>query len=395
MTIAGKIQGFITQSSWIRKMFEEGIQLKREFGAENVFDFSLGNPNVEPPEEVRQVLRETVMADIPGKHAYMPNAGYPETRRAVAAYLRGEHDGLDLSEEHIVMTVGAGGALNVIFKTLLDPGDEVLIPAPYFVEYRFYVDNGGGVTRVIPSRGDFSLDLEALEAGITERTKAVLINSPNNPTGKVYRPESLRALAEIMNRKSRQYGRPIYLLSDEPYRDIVYDGLQVPSVLKAYDNSLMAFSYSKSLSISGERIGYIAVQPACEHLPDIMAGLVLCNRMLGFVNAPALMQRLVARVQGLKIDAEIYRKKRDLLCDGLTAVGYDVRKPEGAFYLFLKTPIADDVAFARALQEERILTVPGSGFGGPGHIRIAYCVADETIRNAIPGFGRVLHKYKK
>ncbi len=394
MAIAEKIQGFITQSSWIRKMFEEGIQLKREFGAENVFDFSLGNPNVEPPEELRQVLRETVTADIPGKHAYMPNAGYPETRKAVAGYLSSEHS-LDISEDHIVMTVGAGGALNVIFKTLLDPGDEVLIPAPYFVEYRFYVDNGGGVTRVVPTRDDFSLNPEAIEAGITARTKAVLINSPNNPTGKVYPREDLRTLAEILVRKSRQHGRPIYLVSDEPYRDIVYDGIRVPSVLKAYANSLMAFSYSKSLSLSGERIGYIAVQPACDSLPEIMAGLVLCNRMLGFVNAPALMQRLVARLQGLSVDAEIYRKKRDLLCEGLASVGYEVSKPEGAFYLFMKTPVDDDIAFARALQGERILTVPGSGFGGPGHIRIAYCVADETIRNALPGFGRVWEKVKK
>jgi len=394
MAIAEKIQGFITQSSWIRKMFEEGIQLKREFGADNVFDFSLGNPNVEPPQALQQALRDVVGEDIPGKHAYMPNAGYPETRQAVAGYLSREH-GLQITGENIVMTVGAGGALNVIFKTLLNPGDEVLIPAPYFVEYRFYVDNGGGVTRVVPTREDFSLDLKAVEAGINERTKAILINSPNNPTGKVYDAASLRGLAEIMARKSGQYRKAIYLVSDEPYRDIVYDGIRVPSVLKAYRNSLLAFSYSKSLSLSGERIGYIVAHPDCEALSELMGGLVLCNRMLGFVNAPALMQRVVARVQGLNVDAEIYRQKRDLLCEGLTSVGYELTKPEGAFYLFLKAPSDDDVAFVRALQEERILTVPGSGFGGPGYIRIAYCVADATIRNAIPGFGRVLGKYRK
>jgi len=394
MAIAEKIQGFITQSSWIRKMFEEGIQLKREYGADNVFDFSLGNPNVEPPEALQQALREVAGADIPGKHAYMPNAGYPETRQAVAGYLSGEH-GLNLTGENIVMTVGAGGALNVIFKTLLNPGDEVLIPAPYFVEYRFYVDNGGGATRVVPTRDDFSLDLPAMEAGINGRTKAILINSPNNPTGKVYDAASLRGLAEIMARKSGQYGQAIYLISDEPYRDIVYDGIRVPSVLKAYCHSLVAFSYSKSLSLSGERIGYIVAHPECDALAELMGGLVLCNRMLGFVNAPALMQRVVARVQGLNVDAEIYRRKRDLLCEGLTAAGYELTKPEGAFYLFLKAPIADDVAFVRALQEERILTVPGSGFGGPGYIRIAYCVADATIRNALPGFGRVLGKFRK
>lgn len=393
MAIAEKIQGFITQSSWIRKMFEEGIQLKMEFGAKNVFDFSLGNPNVEPPEDLKKELRLVAGEDLPGKHAYMPNAGYPETREAIADFLSLEHD-LTLMRDHIVMTVGAGGALNVIFKTLLNPGDEVLIPAPYFVEYRFYVDNGGGVTRVVPTHADFSLDLKAIEEGINEKTKAVLINSPNNPTGKVYDAAAIHALAAILSRKSREYGKIIYLVSDEPYRDIVYDGIEVPSILKAYPNSLMAFSYSKSLSLPGERIGYIVAHPECEHIHDIMGGLVLCNRMLGFVNAPALMQRVIARVQGLKVDVEIYKRKRDLLCDGLASVGYTVKKPEGAFYLFLKAPIADDVTFARALQKERILTVPGSGFGGPGHIRIAYCVDDDTIRNAIPGFGEVLKEFK-
>ncbi len=393
MAIAEKIQGFITQSSWIRKMFEEGIQLKMEFGAKNVFDFSLGNPNVDPPEDLKKALRLVVEEDLPGKHAYMPNAGYPETREAIADFLSLEHD-LTLLRDHIVMTVGAGGALNVIFKTLLNPGDEVLIPAPYFVEYRFYVDNGGGVTRIVPTHEDFSLDLKAIEGGINEKTKAVLINSPNNPTGKVYDAAAIHGLAEIMKRKAREYGNIIYLVSDEPYRDIVYDGIAVPSILKAYPNSLMAFSYSKSLSLPGERIGYIVAHPECEHILDIMGGLTLCNRMLGFVNAPALMQRVIARVQGMKVDVEIYRRKRDLLCDGLASVGYTVKKPEGAFYLFLKAPIDDDVAFTRALQKERILTVPGSGFGGPGYIRIAYCVGDDTIRNAIPGFGEVLKEFK-
>ncbi|MEI7639003.1 MAG: pyridoxal phosphate-dependent aminotransferase, partial [Syntrophus sp. (in: bacteria)] len=272
MAIAEKIQGFITQSSWIRKMFEEGIQLKMEFGAKNVFDFSLGNPNVDPPEDLKKELRLVVGEDLPGKHAYMPNAGYPETREAIADFLSLEHD-LTLMREHIVMTVGAGGALNVIFKTILNPGDEVLIPAPYFVEYRFYVDNGGGVTRIVPTHEDFSLDLKAMEGGINEKTKAVLINSPNNPTGKVYDAATIHGLAEIMKRKAREYGNIIYLVSDEPYRDIVYDGVEVPSILKAYPNSLMAFSYSKSLSLPGERIGYIVAHPECEHILDIMGGL--------------------------------------------------------------------------------------------------------------------------
>ena len=393
MAMAKKIEGFITQSSWIRRMFEEGIRLKQEFGAGNVYDFSLGNPNVEPPEEFRQALREVAAADIPGKHAYMPNAGYPETRRAVADYLFREQ-GVAITAEQVVMTVGAGGALNVVFKTILDPGDEVLIPTPFFVEYRFYVDNGGGVTVTVPTREDFSLDLTAIEAAINKNTKAVLINSPNNPTGRVYDVASLEGLAAVMRRKSEDYGRAIYLVSDEPYRDIVYDGVQVPGVMKLYGHSILVFSYSKSLSLSGERIGYIAVHPECEDAADLMGGLVLCNRMLGFVNAPALMQRVIARLQGVNVDAGIYKRKRDLLCEGLASVGYEVSKPEGAFYLFQKTPIADDVAFVRALQEERILAVPGSGFGGPGFIRIAYCVDDATINNAMAGFGRVLNKFK-
>ena len=393
MAMAKKIEGFITQSSWIRRMFEEGIRLKQEFGAGNVYDFSLGNPNVEPPEEFRQALREVAAADIPGKHAYMPNAGYPETRRAVADYLFREQ-GVAITAEQVVMTVGAGGALNVVFKTILDPGDEVLIPTPFFVEYRFYVDNGGGITVTVPTREDFSLDLTAIEAAINKNTKAVLINSPNNPTGRVYDVASLEGLAAVMRRKSEDYGRAIYLVSDEPYRDIVYDGVQVPGVMKLYGHSILVFSYSKSLSLSGERIGYIAVHPECEDAADLMGGLVLCNRMLGFVNAPALMQRVIARLQGVNVDAGIYKRKRDLLCEGLASVGYEVSKPEGAFYLFQKTPIADDVAFVRALQEERILAVPGSGFGGPGFIRIAYCVDDATINNAMAGFGRVLNKFK-
>jgi aspartate aminotransferase len=393
MAMAKKIEGFITQSSWIRRMFEEGIRLKQEFGAGNVYDFSLGNPNVEPPEEFRQALREVAAADIPGKHAYMPNAGYPETRRAVADYLFREQ-GVAITAEQVVMTVGAGGALNVVFKTILDPGDEVLIPTPFFVEYRFYVDNGGGITVTVPTREDFSLDLTAIEAAINKNTKAVLINSPNNPTGRVYDVASLEGLAAVMRRKSEDYGRAIYLVSDEPYRDIVYDGVQVPGVMKLYGHSILVFSYSKSLSLSGERIGYIAVHPECEDAADLMGGLVLCNRMLGFVNAPALMQRVIARLQGVNVDAGIYKRKRDLLCEGLASVGYEVSKPEGAFYLFQKTPIADDVAFVRALQEERILAVPGSGFGGPGFIRIAYCVDDATIKNAMAGFGRVLNKFQ-
>ena len=385
MAISRKIEGFITQSSWIRKMFEEGISLKKQFGAERVYDFSLGNPNIDPPALFEGHLEKIVGTNAPGRHAYMPNAGYPETRAAVAAYLSGIH-GLSLVADHIIMTCGAGGALNVILKTLLDPGDEVLVPTPFFVEYRFYADNAGGVLKLVGTKEDFSLDLKALESAITDRTKVVLINSPNNPTGRVYDEESIRALAALLEAKGRMLGQTIYLVSDEPYGEIVYDGVRVPSILKAYANSIIATSYSKSLSLPGERIGYIAANPLLSGIQDAVDGMVLCNRILGFVNAPALMQRVIAGVQGLHVDVGEYRRKRDLLCDGLASIGYRFHKPEGAFYLFPKTPVEDDVAFVTALQKRRILTVPGRGFGSPGHFRIAYCVDDATIVNAMEGF---------
>ena len=392
MAIAKKIDGFISQASFIRKMFEEGIRLKELYGADKVFDFSLGNPNLDPPAAFKECLLRLASADIPGKHMYMPNAGYLDTRAAVAEALSASR-GVTLTADQIVMTCGAGGALNVIFKTLLDPGEEVIVPGPFFVEYRFYVDNAGGVARIVRTREDFSLDLDAVREAVTEKTKAVLINSPNNPTGKVYNSENIGGLAALLREKSAEHQREIYLVSDEPYSEIVYDGLTVPSVLAAYPHSLLASSYSKSLSLPGERIGYIAVNPAIAGIGEIMGGLTLCNRILGFVNAPALMQRAIAGLAGVKVDVDCYRRKRDLLCDGLASVGYRVKRPEGAFYLFLKTPIADDVRFADALGERKILTVPGSGFFGPGHVRIAYCVDDATILGSIEGFGTVLKEF--
>ncbi len=370
-------------------MFDEGGHLKGKYGEENVFDFSLGNPNLEPPDAFKKRLSLLVNENIPGMHMYMQNAGYADTREAVAKELN-LSQGLDLTQDEIVMTCGAGGALNVILKTILDPGDEVIVPAPFFVEYRFYVDNAGGVLHVVASQEDFSLDLSALEGAINEKTRAVLINSPNNPTGKIYDEKSIRGLAAILLEKRKKYGREIFLISDEPYSDLVYDGKSVPSVIKAYPCSFVATSYSKSLSIPGERIGYIAVNPEMNDLKSVVEGLVFCNRILGFVNAPALMQRAISGLAGIRVDVEIYKRKRDLLCDGLSSVGYDLSKPEGAFYLFLKTPIPDDVRFTDILRKKRILVVPGSGFYGPGHIRIAYCVEDSTITRAIEGFREAL-----
>lgn len=388
MPVAKKIAATLTKSSWIRKMFEEGIALKKIHGAQNVFDFSLGNPNIEPPPQVKEQLQRIIDQKSPGMHAYMPNAGYPETRAALALHVGGQN-GVALTGDDIVMTCGAGGALNVVLKTLLDPGDEVAIPTPYFVEYRFYVDNAGGETVLVKTREDFSLDMEALDKAIGPRTKVVLINSPNNPTGRVYDETSLRLLAAMLEEKASRFGNDIYLVADEPYRDISYN-VEIPGILKLYRNSIIVSSYSKSLSLPGERIGYIAVNPSLSDRDAIMGGLVLCNRILGFVNAPALMQRLVAGLQGVTVDVSEYQRKRDLLCRGLGEMGYRFQVPEGAFYLFPQSPIHDDVEFVRILQKHLILAVPGSGFGGPGHFRIAYCVSDDTITRSLPGFEKAI-----
>ena len=322
----------------------------------------------------------------------MSNAGYLETRDAVAAFLRVEH-GVPINADHVIMTCGAAGALNVICKVILEPGDEVLIPTPCFMEYRFYVDNAGGVATFVKSNADFSLNLGAMRDLITERTKIVLINSPNNPTGKVYDGASIRGLSELLEDGSRKYGRDIYLVSDEPYREIVYDSVAVPSILAAYRNSMIASSYSKSLSLAGERIGYLAVNPAVSDIEEVMSGLILYNRTLGFVNAPALMQRVIAKIQGVTVDVGEYRKKRELLCNGLSSIGYEFLRPDGTFYLFPRTPIDDDIEFVKALTKRKILTVPGSGFGWSGHFRIAFCVDDATIVNSMKGFEEAFKEY--
>jgi aspartate aminotransferase len=322
----------------------------------------------------------------------MANAGLVETRNAVADYLN-KFNRPRFTADEIVMTVGAGGALNVVLKTILNPGEEVIIPKPYFVEYNFYLDNHQGVPNIVPTKDDFSFDFDAIAEAVTEKTRAVLINSPNNPTGRVYGEEMLRELAELLSRYSAKFGQPIYLISDEPYRKIVYDEITVPSVFDVYNESFVATSFSKDLSLPGERIGYAAVNPDISDKKVILAGMILCNRILGYVNAPALMQRTISHLLEDSVDIAIYKKKRDMLCDGLASFGYDFMKPEGAFYLFPKTPIDDDVAFVSALQEENILTVPGGGFGGPGHFRISYCVPDKVIEGALPGFERVMKKY--
>ncbi len=393
MPASEKIRASIERSSWIRKMFEEGMERKAKYGAENVFDFSLGNPDLEPPASVEKILSELVKDTSPGTHAYMPNAGFVETRQAVADYLN-TFNRERFTADEIIMTVGAGGGLNVVLKTILNPQEEVIIPSPYFVEYNFYLDNHQGIPKVVPTHPDFSLNLDAIAEAISEKTRAVLMNSPNNPTGRVYTAEELAGLAEVLTHYSAKFGQPIYLISDEPYRKIVYDGITVPSVFDVYRESFVVTSFSKDLSLPGERIGYAAVSPEISDKGELLGGLVLCNRILGFVNAPALMQRTVRHLLKESVDISLYQKRRDIFCEGLALAGYDFEKPQGAFYLFPRSPIEDDAAFVRALQEENILTVPGSGFGGPGHFRIAYCVEDKVIERALPGFKRVMAGYR-
>lgn len=386
MAISVKVQSCIEGSSWIRRMFEEGGRLREMYGAENVYDFTLGNPNIEPPSRFYEELRLLVNAPAPGMHRYMSNAGYDESRNAVAARLSAD-SGLPVKGTHVIMTCGASGALNVVLKTVLNPGEEVVILAPYFVEYKFYIDNHGGVPREVwTDRDNFQLDIPAIESAINEKTRAIIINTPNNPTGVIYPAEALRALGEMIERKERELERQIYLVSDEPYARIVYDGKHVPNIFRFVTNAIIVTSHSKDLALPGERIGYLAANPVMTHVELFMEGAVFCNRTLGFVNAPALMQRLVARLQYESVDSAAYQAKRDLLYENLTAYGYTMINPDGAFYLFPRSPLQDDVAFVRAAQKHNLLLVPGAGFGAPGYFRVAYCVDIEMIKRSLPAW---------
>ena len=385
MAVSNKVKGFMEQGSWIRKMFEEGISLKQQFGEENVFDLSLGNPIMEPPQEFFDELRRVAENPIAGLHRYMPNAGFVETRDAVAAQLR-EETGQDFTANEIIMCCGAGGALNVILKTLLDPGDEVVIFAPYFVEYFFYADNHGGACKVVPPNDDFLPDLDAFENAIVENTKIVLLNSPNNPSGVLYSAELLVQLGEIIQRKEKEFGSEIFLVSDEPYRKILFDGLEYPHIFDHHVRSIVATSHSKDLAVPGERLGFVAVHPDYDDKTELMDGLVFCNRTLGFVNAPALIQHIVKNLQSVTIDVQQYQDKRDFMYQNLTEIGYEMPMPQGAFYMFPKSPIEDDVEFTAELQKSNVLVVPGRGFGSPGHFRLSYCVTDETLAGSLEGF---------
>jgi aspartate aminotransferase len=372
-------------------MFEAGSQLRAQHGAERVCDFSLGNPDVEPPAAFQEALMEVAAARVPRKHGYMPNAGYPEVRERIAVQVSREQ-GVTVGAEDVVMSCGAAGGMNSALKAILDPGDEVIVSAPFFAEYGSYVDNHGGALVVASSGPDFDLDVPGIEKLVTERTAAVLINSPNNPSGRVYPRETLRALGDMLHRCRARTGRTVYLVSDEPYRNLVFDDTEVPGIFGIYPHSIVTTSYSKDLSLPGERIGYVAVSPEAEDHRAVTDAVILCTRILGYVNAPALMQRVVARLQGERVDVEIYRRKRDLFCSALGQMGYEFHRPQGAFYLFPRAPGGDDLALVSALQEELILVVPGRGFAFPGYFRIAFCVDTPVIERSLEGFQRVARK---
>lgn len=386
MAIAMKIASHISKSSWIRRMFEEGERLRQEFGADKIYDFTLGNPDVEPPEAFNRELLRLAQNPVPGMHRYMNNAGYAETRAAVAGKLSRD-SGLAVPADNIIMTCGAGGALNVVLKTILNPGEEVIILAPFFVEYKFYIDNHGGVpVEVWTNRDTFQLDIEAIDKAISAKTRAIIICSPNNPTGVIYPAESLERLGALLKRKFEQTGHLIYVISDEPYARIAFEGKQVPNIFPLVQSSVIVTSHSKDLALPGERIGFLAANPRMSSAAQFMEGAVFSNRVLGFVNAPALMQRLVALLQDESVDIAEYQAKRDLLVSELSGLGFTLVKPDGAFYLFPKSPLADDVEFVRLAQKHHILLVPGAGFGAPGFFRIAYCVDKEMIERSLPAW---------
>ena len=387
MTVASVIQQQLERASWIRRMFEEGIRLKAERGAENIFDFTLGNPSEDPPPGVLATFRRLAELNTPGSHGYMPNSGYPAAREAVARNLRRD-TGVGFTGNSVVMTVGCAGAMNVALKALLDPGSEVIVPKPFFPDYPFYVTNHGGQVVHVETREDFSLDVAAIESSITSRTRVIILNTPNNPTGVIYSEAALRDLESVLQRADH----PIVVLSDEPYKSIVYDGAKCPELASVISNCVITTSWSKKWGLAGERIGYLAVSPRLPGADALSNACNFTNRVLGFINAPAIWQLVSAEAPDESTDMAIYQEKRDLMCDGLAQIGYAVSKPQGAFYVFLKTPIPDDLEFVRVLQAEGVLAVPGRGFGRSGYIRLSLTVPRETITRSLPAFARALTK---
>jgi aspartate aminotransferase len=384
MAISSRVAQAMERASWIRRMFEEGLELKKRFGADAVCDLSIGNPDLEPPPAFHETIARLASERAPGVHRYMPNSGFPEAKAAMAAFVAREQ-GVDPGADGVCMTTGAAGGLNVLFKALLEPGSEVVVPAPFFPEYEFYADNHGGTLVPVPTRPDFGLDLEALERAIGPRTRVVLVNAPNNPTGRVYPEADLARLGALVDARAPE----ATLVADEPYRRLVFDGVNVPSVLAATPRSAVASSFSKDLGLAGERIGFVAIHPRHPDRSRLVAALTFSIRVLGFVNAPALLQRAVAALTRESVNVDEYRSRRDLALEGLRGAGYACVKPEGGMFLFPSSPEKDDVAFCRRLaREERVLVVPGSGFGAPGYFRLSLSVTRDVIERAMPGFTR-------
>ena len=393
--ISNKMEKLVKGSSTIRAMFEEGKKLSAKYGEENVFDYSLGNPNVEPPAEVKKAIIDIVNEEPQNLvHGYMENSGYEDVRKKIADFINKKNN-TNFTENNIVMTCGAAGGLNIILKTLLNPEDEVIVIAPFFGEYQNYVNNFDGKLVVVQSNKEtFQPDIEALEKGITPKTKAIIINTPNNPTGVIYSEESLTNMAEVLKKKEKEYGTSIYLISDEPYKEIAYDGAEVPFLLKYHKNSFIGYSYSKSLSLPGERIGYVVANSEMDDYENIIQSLNVANRILGFVNAPSLFQRVIGRILGAEVDVNIYKKNRDLLYNHLISLGFECVKPQGAFYLFPKSLIPDDKAFAEAAKKYNLLIVPGSSFGCPGYFRLSYCISYEKIEKSLQAFTKLAEEFK-
>lgn len=393
--ISEKMEAYVNNSSAIRAMFEEGKRLSSIYGAENVYDFSLGNPNLPAPKEVKETIEQILEEEDPVfLHGYMSNSGYEDVRAAVADSLN-RRFGTAFQEENIIMTVGAAGGMNVIMKTLLNPGDEVLTFAPYFGEYRAYVTNYDGILVVVPANtADFQPDLKAFADRITPKTKAVIVNTPNNPTGVIYSEETIRGLADILRGKQQEYGTSIYLISDEPYRELAYDGNEVPYLTKYYDNTIVSYSFSKSLSLPGERIGYLVLPDALDDGDAVRSAANVATRILGYVNAPSLFQRVIMHCLDAQVDVEYYNRNREALYQGLKKVGLDCIKPQGAFYLFVKSPMEDEKEFCAAAKKHNILLVPGSSFDCPGYVRLAYCVSHEMIQRSLPHFTELMQEIR-
>ena len=393
--ISERAKVFVANSSAVRAMFEEGNKMRKEVGADNVYDFSLGNPNAPAPPEVNKAIIETVKeVDPVVLHGYMNNAGYEDVREAIAQHLN-KRFGTHFAARNLIMTVGAASGLNILFKSILNPGDEVVIPAPYFAEYTNYVANYDGViVPVEPDTSTFQPNLEELAGKISARTKAVLVNSPHNPTGVVYSEETIKRLASILEEKQRELGTVIYLISDEPYRELAYDGVEVPYLTKYYDNTLVGYSYSKSLSLPGERIGYIVIPDEADGAQELTDAATTANRICGSVNAPSLIQKAIVKCLDCTVDLDFYDRNRKALYEGLKEVGLECIKPQGAFYLFVKSPVPDELEFVEEAKKHHILLVPGRSFACPGYVRLSYCVAYETIVNSLPAFAKLMEHYK-